>query len=151
MRVCVDTTILIDILKDEFPLSQELLYSAITSKETLMAPTVVFAELMPQFKGDPKSVKAFLKDHKIAIEPLDLESVVISANRWLKYLKRKSRLKCPACGNMFDKKDHVLSDFYIGGFALAKCDSIITRDRGVYKKYFFDLPAYESYSLKSPP
>ena len=76
MRVCVDTTILIDILKDEFRLSQELLYSAIASKETLMAPTVVFAELMPQFKGEPKGVKAFLKDHKIAIEPLDLESEV---------------------------------------------------------------------------
>jgi hypothetical protein len=31
---------------------------------------------------------------------------------------------------------HFLSDFYIAGFASAKCDAILTRDRGIYKKYF---------------
>jgi hypothetical protein len=37
-----------------------------------------------------------------------------------------------------------LSDFFIGGFASARCDAIITRDRGIYKKYFPDLVGYEN-------
>ena len=142
MRICVDTTILIDILKDEFRKQQEVLYAALSSKATLVAPTVVFAELMPQFKGDAKQVKAFLRDHKIQIEPLDLESVTHAGLRWMKYLKRKSRIKCPECGNKLNIKEHFLSDFYIGGFTSAKCDSLLTRDRGIYRKYFPELNMY---------
>jgi predicted nucleic acid-binding protein len=144
MRVCVDTTVLIDILKDEFRSYQEQLYSALSSKEVLVAPTVVFAELMPQFGGDTKIANTFLKDHKITIEPLDLKSVAISGKRWMKYLKRKSKIKCPKCKHQLNIKEHVLSDFYIGGFALAHCDAILTRDRGIYKKYFQDLRNYEN-------
>lgn len=94
MRICVDTTILIDVLKDEFRPFQDKLYEAIASNEQLVSPSVVFGELMPQFKGDEKQVADFL------------------------------------------------SDFYIGGFALAKCDAILTRDRGIYKKYFPTLVGY---------
>lgn len=144
MRVCVDTTVLIDILKDEFRSYQEQLYSALASNEVLIAPTVVFAELMPQFDGDTKSVKTFLKDHNIRIEPLDLKSVVVSGQRWLTYLKRKSKIKCPECKHQLNIKEHVLSDFYIGGFALAHCEAILTRDRGIYKKYFPDLRDYST-------
>jgi hypothetical protein len=36
----------------------------------------------------------------------------------------------------------LLSDFYIGGFASAKCDAILTRDRGIYRKYFQTLEGY---------
>jgi len=39
-------------------------------------------------------------------------------------------------------KDEFLSDFYIGGFASAKCDAILTRDRGIYRKYFPGLAGY---------
>jgi predicted nucleic acid-binding protein len=74
---------------------------------------------------------------------LDLDSVCIAGARWMKYLKRKSKARCPNCGFRFDKKEHFLSDFYIGGFALAKCDAVLTRDRGIYKKYFPDLQNYE--------
>ena len=60
------------------------------------------------------------------------------------YLKKKSKTRCSYCGNKLDSKEHVLSDFYIGGFALKKCDAILTRDRGIYKKYFTDLAGYEN-------
>ena len=80
----------------------------------------------------------FLKDHKINIEPLDVKSVIASGNRWMKYLKMKERLKYHQCGNIIGVKEH-LSNFFIGGFALTYCDAIITRDRGIYKKYFPDL------------
>jgi predicted nucleic acid-binding protein len=98
LKICVDTTILIDILKDEFRQFQEMLYVALASKKTLVAPTVVFAELMPQFSGDTKQVASFLKDHKIKTESLDLDAVIIAGERWMKYLKRKTKAKCPNCG-----------------------------------------------------
>jgi predicted nucleic acid-binding protein len=135
--------VLIDILKDEFRRFQERLYAALTAKEELSAPAVVFAELMPQFEGDSDQVTTFLKDHKIRIASLDLDAVSIAGSRWLKYLRRKPRARCPKCSHKLSKKEHFLSDFYIGGFALAKCDAILTRDRGIYKKYFPDLRIYD--------
>jgi hypothetical protein len=114
----VDTVFLIDILKDEHTACQERFYAALASKETLLAPVVVYAELMPQFGGNMKLVDAFLKDHRIHIEPLEMDVVGIAGNRWMRYLRRKSKLRCPNCGHKLDKKEHFLSDFYIGGFAL---------------------------------
>jgi predicted nucleic acid-binding protein len=144
LKICIDTMVLIDVLKDEFRPFQEMLYTALAYKELLVIPTVVFAELMPQFSGDTKLLKSFLKEHKIEIEALDLNSLVIAGERWMKYLKRKSKAKCPKCGERLSIKDHFLSDFYIGGFASAGCDSILTRDRGIYKKYFPELQGYDT-------
>ena len=45
-------------------------------KEDLVAPAVVYAELMPQFKGDTDLLNQFLREHRIVIEPLSLDSVV---------------------------------------------------------------------------
>ena len=144
MKICVDTVVLIDILKDEFVSYQEKLYSAIVAKEALIAPTVVYAELLPQFRGDTQETTAFLKEHKIRVDPLEIDSVSIAATRWMRYLKRKTKTKCPNCGKKLDNKEHFLSDFYIGGFAMARCDAILTRDRGIYRKYFPDLKIYNA-------
>ena len=143
MKVCVDTTILIDILKDEFKTFQDKLYTALSRNETLVSPSVVYAELMPQFKGKTKLLDEFLKEHKIAIEPLGVDSVIVAAKAWMIYLKRRKRVKCPQCGLKLDLKMHFLSDFYIGGFASVECGAILTRDRGIYNKYFPELVGYE--------
>jgi len=143
LRVCVDTTILLDILKDEFRIFQDKLYTALARRENLVAPSVVFAELMPQFKGNTKQLGEFLEEHKIVIEPLDHNSVIAASEGWMKYLKRKAKVKCPQCGHKLNLKEHFLSDFYIGGFASAKCSAILTRDRGIYTRYFPQLFGYE--------
>ena len=144
MKICVDITILLDILKDEFRSHQEKLYMALERREDLVAPSVVFAELMPQFKGDTKLLYSFFREHKIRIEPLDVDSVINTGRRWMKYLRRKLKVKCPQCGHTLEVKKHFLSDFYVGGFALTKCDTILTRDRGIYRKYFPELRGYEN-------
>ena len=143
MRVCVDTTILLDILKDEFRIFQDKLYTALARRENLVAPAVVFVELMPQFRGNTKQLGEFLEEHKIVTEPLDLDSVIAASESWMKYLKRKTKVKCPQCGYKLNLKEHFLSDFFIGGFASAKCSAILTRDRGIYTKYFPQLVGYE--------
>ena len=143
MRVCIDTTILLDILKDEFRNFQDKLYTALARRDKLVAPPMILAELMPQFKGNTKLLGEFLEEHKIAIEPLGADSAITAAQAWLRYLKRKTKVKCPQCGMKLNLKEHFLSDFYIGGFALAKCNAILTRDRGIYAKYFPALVGYE--------
>jgi predicted nucleic acid-binding protein len=142
VRICVDTTILLDILKDEFVDFQEKLYSALRTGETLAAPVVVYAELIPQFRGDTGLLGQFLKDHRVEVSPLDIEAVTLAAQAWVTYLKKKDRARCSNCGHELNERGHFLSDFYIGGFALAKCDAILTRDRGVYTAYFPDLVGY---------
>jgi predicted nucleic acid-binding protein len=139
----VDTTVLLDVLKDEFRECQDQLYAAIENNEDLLVPSVVYAELMPQFNADIKLLNSFLKEHRINIEHLDIESAMTASQRWMKYLKRKSKKQCPQCGLLLDLKEHFLSDFYIGGYALTKCNAIITRDRGIYRKYFPELQGYE--------
>jgi predicted nucleic acid-binding protein len=143
LRVCVDTTILLDILKDESRNFQDMLYSALAKKENLVAPTVVIAELMPQFKGNTKLLNEFMEEHKIAIEPIDVDTAVSAAQAWMKYLRRKTKIECPLCGGKLNLREHFLSDFYIGGFASAKCRAILTRDRGIYAQYFPALVGYE--------
>ena len=72
MKICVDTKILLDILKDEIRSHQEKLY----------------------------------REHKIRIEPLDVDSVINAGRRWIKYLERKLKVKCPQCGHTLDAKEH---------------------------------------------
>ncbi len=142
MRVCVDTSILIDVLKDEFREYQELFYAALSSGEVLVIPSMVFAELLPQFQGNVREVSHFLEDHSIRVESLDQEAASVAAQRWMKYLKKKTKIVCPHCRKPLPHKDHVLSDFYIGGFALSRCDALLTRDRGIFHKYFQELKSY---------
>lgn len=150
MRVCVDTTILLDILKDEFRNFQEKLYTALARRENLVAPSVVYAELMPQFIGNTKKLNEFFEEHKIAIEPLDIDSASAAAQAWMRYLKRKTKVTCPQCGRKLNLKAYFLSDFYIGGYASAKCNAILTRDRGIYTRYFPALVGYENCLKPSP-
>jgi predicted nucleic acid-binding protein len=112
LRVCVDTSILLDILKDEFRDFQDKLYRALERKEDLVAPTVVYAELLPQFKGNTKQIEEFLKEHKIETEPLDLVAVTAAAKGWMKYLRRKPQVKCPQCGYKISVRAHFLADFF---------------------------------------
>jgi hypothetical protein len=93
---------------------------------------------------ETKLLDKFLSEHRIEITPLDTISATIAAKSWIKYLKRKVKIKCPQCGYQLIHRAHFLSDFFIGGFASARCDAIITRDRGIYKKYFPDLVGYEN-------
>ena len=143
MRICVDTAILIDILKDEFRRYQEMLYDALRKGEDLVARVVVYAELIPQFQGDARPLQQFLREHTVDVQPLDVDAVTAAANAWVKYLKRKTRARCPRCGHDLGRRERFLSDFYIGGFALAKCDAILTRDRGIYRTHFRDLVGYQ--------
>ena len=90
------------------------------------------------------SLLFFLYDHKISTHALDFDAASIAGARWKEYLRKKPKATCPQCGHRLESKEHFLADFYIGGYALAQCDAILTRDRGIYRKYFPDLHGYEN-------
>jgi len=143
LKICVDTTILIDVLKNENPEYQEKLYLALQRNETLLAPVIVYGELIPLFHKDMPMLDEFLKDHRITIKPIEIPSITEAAARWMEYLERRQKMKCPHCRRVLEHRAHFLSDFLIGGFASAECDAILTRDRGIYKTYFPKLKGYE--------
>jgi uncharacterized protein with PIN domain len=92
MRICVDTCILIGILKDEDADFQNILYMAIEENQDLKIPSAVYAELLPQFKTNIKLLNLFLKEHKIKTDSLDIESAETAALRWIEYLKNRSKI-----------------------------------------------------------
>ena len=139
MKICVDTDVLIDVLKDQYPPTQEAFYKAIEARDSLMASVITAAELLPQFGGSKTELSRFLSDHGIEVRELDLESTLLAAERWMKYLKKRKSKRCPSCDAPIPGRDAVLADFLIGGFALTHCDRILTRDRGIYRAYFSDL------------
>ena len=139
MKLCVDTVIFIDILKDEYPQTQEKFYSALEEGDSLIASVITVAELIPQFRGNRKELLTFLDDHRIKVMELDIESAFVASERWIKYLKKRMIKHCPFCNAPVPGREQILADFLIGGFALSHCDRILTRDRGIYKTYFSDL------------
>lgn len=139
MRVCIDTVIFIDILKNEYPKTQEKFYHALESGEKLITSVITVAELLPQFNGNKKELLVFLNDHRVKVMNIDLESALTASERWMKYLKKKKVKQCPSCKATIPGRDKMLADFLIGGFALTHSDMLLTRDRGVYKTYLKDL------------
>lgn len=138
MNICIDTVIFIDILKDEYPKTQDKFYQALKGGETLITSVITVAELMPQFDCNKKELLTFLSDHRVKVMEIDLKSTLVASDRWVKYLKKKKIKTCPSCNTRIPGRDH-LADFLIGGFALTYCNKILTRDRGIYKTYFNDL------------
>ena len=74
-------------------------------------------------------------------QPGKRRQVLVEHRYWLDEWKRKGKkkVKCLQCGNQLVYRAHFPSDFFIGGFSSTKCDAMITRDRGIYKKYFPNL------------
>ena len=78
-------------------------------------------------------------------------NVILTA--WVKYLRRKRFIcpackktinpVCPQCQNVLTFRQRILTDFLIGGFAMAKSDGLITLDPTYYRNYFPKLIIFE--------
>jgi len=152
MITSVDTNILLDILipETEFCLKSKQLLDEAIQKGSIIINEVIYAELSSQFKKH-EDLEFFLKDTGIRLVPTNKKALYLAGKMWRLYSARKKKgLQCSKCGKIqeiFCKKcgagiftrQHIISDFIIGAFALLQSNVFLTRDRGFYKDYFKNL------------
>lgn len=149
MRHEVDTNILLDLLGGDLTARAAARHTLSVSLRggALIVSPVVYAELDASF-DQPQATDRFLADLDIQLDGFTREALRWAAEAWRTYTTRRGRqVQCNACGQQFGLqcpdcaapivwRQHVISDFLIGGHALAQADGLITRDSGYYRTYF---------------
>ena len=126
------------------------LLGELAKKNLLIIPNIVYGELSLIFRNTTE-LDSFLKDTGIVIGEAKPSTYVTAAKRWQKYKKRRV-LMCQKCGKKIGKlvcercntevriRQHILTDFLIGAFALeTKGRTIVTEDTAHYSSYFPEL------------
>jgi len=156
MTIAIDTNILFDILLPDpnFKDSSLKLLKKYSSIDRLIISEIVFGELAVQFDKIDQ-VNRFLSDTNIHLILTSREGLWIASRAWKQYLiNRDEKIQCGHCGNrelikcktcdaVITSKQHILSDFLIGGHALVEGGKLLTRDRGFYRSYFTELDVIE--------
>lgn len=127
-----------------------ILLGELARKNVLHVPKIVYGELSLIFR-DCRELNAFLSDTGIIIGEIEPETYALAAKRWEVYSKRR-KLMCQRCKTNFGKlickkckceikiRQHILTDFLIGAYALQiKGRKIVTGDTGYYSSYFPEL------------
>ena len=150
--IIIDTNPLVYIYNDIPDLGKKYatLLGELAIKNILVVPKIVYGEFSLVFRNY-KELNAFLNDTGIVIEDIKPEVYITAAERWEKYNKRRvlmcqrcgnrlGRLICKKCNSEIKIRQHVLSDFLIGAFALQmEGRNIVTSDAGYYSSYFPEL------------
>jgi predicted nucleic acid-binding protein len=156
MITAVDTNIILDILIPGAPHadSSKALLDDIYAQGALIISEVVYAELAARFPSQEK-LDEFLQDISVGLEQSQQEALYLASEAWRVYNSRRrqglqctdcGRIQvavCPQCGKSTQPRQHILSDFLIGGHALKHADRLLTRDRGYYRTYFPSLSLQE--------
>lgn len=151
-NIVIDTNPLIYVYHDvpDVGKNYAVLLGRLAKKNALLIPKIVYGELSLAFE-DEKELNEFLGDTGIIIGEMTPESYVIAAKRWETYNKRRvvmcakcekklEQLICTNCNSRIKIRQHILSDFLIGAYALQmKGSNLITNDGGYFSTYFPEL------------
>jgi len=149
--IVVDTNPLVYIYKNVPTYGEKfaILLGDLVRQKVLTIPKIVYGELSVIFK-DISELNTFLSDTGIVVGEISKEAYVDAAERWQRYNKRRT-LICHQCGKKIGAlichkfgetlkiRQHTLSDFIIGAYALDTGKTIVTNDKGYYKTYFPEL------------
>ena len=119
----------------------------LSTKYNLVIPKLVYGELSLIFRNS-KQLNNFLSDTGIIIGDIESETYLVAAKRWDKYNKLRvlicqrcgkklEKLTCIECGVEIKIRQHILTDFIIGAYALQTSErKLVTHDKGYYSTYF---------------
>jgi hypothetical protein len=122
----------------------------LSAKHSLVIPKLVYGELSLIF-SDSRQLDSFISDTGIIIGDIEPEAYILAAKRWYKYNKGRvfichgcgkklPKLICSGCGGEIKIRQHILTDFIIGAYALQSVQQkLVTSDKGYYTTYFPDL------------
>lgn len=149
MAAAVDTNILLDIVLPDQPFAEQSyeLLAHFMKGGPLIICDVVYGELAAVF-GDRELLNEFLLASNIRIVPNSTSVLWETGCAWRLYNQaRHKKLQCAfcgfaadyvcnKCGNRIRTRQHIISDFFIGAHALENSDRLLTRDRGIFQRYF---------------
>ena len=148
----VDTNVLVYIYSGTPNIGRRYaeLLGDLSAKYNLVISKLVYGELSLIF-SDSKQLNSFLSDTGIIIGDIEPAAYILAAKRWDNYNKRRVFI-CQRCGKKIEKlicrecddeikiRQHILTDFIIGAYALqTEEQKIVTSDKGYYASYFPEL------------
>lgn len=148
MSTAVDTNVLVDIQRGDpthFAASAQALEEA-ASQGPLIVGEVVYAELSTRL---PKTdLDRFLGDLGIACVASSSDALHRAGQVYDAYLRsRGPEVQCPSCGHRLSVacpncganvawRQHLAPDFLVGAHAELHSGRLLTRDRGLYGRFF---------------
>src|SRR5260370_31963193 len=128
MITAIDTNIFLDILapNEKFIDASVRALENAASVGSLVICDLVYAELCVHFETQ-RECDRFLESNEIRVEPLRRETHFLASRAWRSY-----RLQ-------LHRSTRMLVDFLIGAHAQTQANSLLSRDRGFYKKMFQSL------------